>query len=72
MAGLARFNHTQPIYTRLTLDALDSNRQISHARASRDLGYQPRPLQETVQDTLNWFVHNGYLPGAGRSRKRHD
>jgi hypothetical protein len=43
MAGLARFNNTQPIYTRLTLDALNSNRQISHARASRDLGYQ-RPL----------------------------
>lgn len=73
MAGLARFNHAQPIYTHLTLDALDSNRQISHARASRELGYQPRPLKDTVQDTLDWFAQNGYLQGADRSRKaRHD
>ena len=73
MAGLARFNKAQPIYTRLTLDALNSNRQISHARANCDLGYQPRPLEETVQDTLNWFAQNGYLRGADRSRKaRHD
>ncbi len=73
MAGLARLNNTQPIYTRLTLDALNSNRQISHARASRDLGYQPRPLKDTVQDTLDWFAQNGYLRGADRSRKaRHD
>jgi dihydroflavonol-4-reductase len=68
MAGLASFNNSQPIYTRLTLDALKSNRQISHAKASRDLGYQPRPLAETLRDTLDWFVQNGYLHrsrGAG-------
>ncbi len=73
MAGLARFNKAQPIYTRLTLDALNSNRQISHARASRDLDYQPRPLKDTVQDTLDWFARNGYLQGTDRSRiARHD
>ena len=64
MAGLASFNNSQPIYTRLTLDALKSNRQISHAKASRDLGYQPRPLAETLQDTLDWFAQNGYLRGS--------
>ena len=64
MAGLASFNNSQPIYTRLTLDALKSNRQISHAKASRDLGYQPRPLAETLQDTLDWFAQNGYLHGS--------
>jgi dihydroflavonol-4-reductase len=66
MAGLASFNNSQPIYTSLTLDALMSNRQISHAKASRELGYQPRPLEETVKDTLDWFVQNGYLRGGRR------
>ena len=70
MGALARFNNAQPIYTSLTLDALKSNRQISHARASRDLGYQPRPLQDTVQDTLDWFAQNGYL--RGRRSAGHD
>jgi dihydroflavonol-4-reductase len=68
MGALARLNNAQPIYTSLTLDALNSNRQISHARASRDLGYQPRPLRDTVRDTLDWFVETGYLRGAERHR----
>jgi len=69
MAGLARFNNTQPIYTSLTLDALKSNRQISHARASRELGYQPRPLKDTVRDSLDWFAQNGFLQDAERSKR---
>ena len=64
MSALASFNNSQPIYTRLTLDALKSNRQISHAKASRELGYRPRPLAETLHDTLDWFAQNGYLPGS--------
>jgi dihydroflavonol-4-reductase len=68
MGALARLNNTQPIFTRLTLDALNSNRQISHARASRDLGYQPRPLRDTVRDTLDWFAQNGYLRDAKHHR----
>jgi dihydroflavonol-4-reductase len=61
MLLLARFNHNPPIYTRVTLRALRSNRQISQARARRDLGYTSRPLTETVRDTLAWFQENGYL-----------
>ena len=64
MGMLARLNGSRPIYTRGTLEALRSNRQISHAQASRDLGYQPRPFEETLQDTLAWFAANGYLEGA--------
>ena len=64
MGTLARLNGSRPIYTRATLEALRSNRQISHARASRDLGYQPRLFEETLQDTLAWFSGNGYLDRA--------
>jgi dihydroflavonol-4-reductase len=38
------------------LNALRSNRHVSHARATRELGYHPRPLRETVADTLQWFA----------------
>lgn len=55
MAKLAQVSGSQPIYTRPMLHAMQSNHHISHARASRDLGYAPRPFQETVADTLKWF-----------------
>ena len=61
MGMLANLNGSRPIYTRATLDALHSNRQISHESASRDLGYQHRPFEETIQDTLTWFAQNGFL-----------
>jgi dihydroflavonol-4-reductase len=61
MLKLARFNGTQPIYTRVTLTALRGNRNVSSARAQRELGYTARPLAETVHDTLTWFQEQHYL-----------
>jgi dihydroflavonol-4-reductase len=63
MVKLARFNGTQPIYTRVTLNALRNNRHVSSARAVRELGYNARPLTETVCDTLSWFQEHDYLVG---------
>jgi dihydroflavonol-4-reductase len=37
------------------------HRHISHEKASRELGYQPRPFQETVRDTIEWFREAGKL-----------
>lgn len=63
MERLARWNSLRhPLYTRAMLNALDSNRLITHARATRDLGYSPRPFRETLTDTLAWFAQNG-APG---------
>jgi dihydroflavonol-4-reductase len=55
MATLAQVNGAQPIYTRPMLNAMKSNHNISHARAASDLGYSPRPFQQTIADTLKWF-----------------
>jgi len=49
------------LYTPVSLKALHSNRNISHDKASRDLGYQPRPFEDTIADTLNWFQEKGQL-----------
>jgi dihydroflavonol-4-reductase len=59
--GFSHINHTRPLYTSVSLRALKSNRNISHARATSELGYQPRPFRETLTDTLHWFEANGYL-----------
>ncbi len=59
--AFARLTGGRPFYTSDSLRALKSNRNISHERASRDLGYNPRPFRETIVDTLRWFEENGYL-----------
>ncbi len=55
MERLATIRGSQPVFTRAMLSALQSNQHISHARATHDFEYQPRPFMETLTDTLNWF-----------------
>jgi dihydroflavonol-4-reductase len=56
-----RWRGKRPLYTRVSLRNLNGNRNISHARATRELGFQPRPFRETLEDTLRWFVAAGRL-----------
>ena len=58
-ACFTRLDGEHPVYTRVSLGALRSNRQISHQRATCDLGYRPRPLRETLEDTFHWFMETG-------------
>ncbi|MEJ2556139.1 MAG: NAD-dependent epimerase/dehydratase family protein [Anaerolineae bacterium] len=55
----SRLTGRHALYTGAALRALRFNPRISHARATRDLDYQPRPLKETIVDTLQWFEENG-------------
>ena len=59
---LAQFSGKRPLFTKVSLAALRGNKNISHAKASAELGYHPRPLKETIGDTINWFKSNGRLP----------
>ncbi len=51
----------QPLYTSVSLNTLCENQSISHEHATGELDYQPRPLRETLEDTLRWFKENEYL-----------
>lgn len=70
--GLAQFAALfTPIYYRLTreiprftpysLEVLRSNSNISHAKATTNLGYHPRPLYESISDTIQWFLESRHL-----------
>ena len=51
-----------PLYTQTSLSILQSaNRHISNDKARQDLRFSPRPLKETVADTLDWFKKHQYL-----------
>lgn len=47
---------TAPLFTRYSLHTLNAPANFSHARASRELGYRPRPLKETITDTVKWLT----------------
>jgi dihydroflavonol-4-reductase len=46
----------KPFFTRYSLDAVCSNSHISHAKASRELGFSPRPARQAVIDAVRWFL----------------
>jgi len=51
-----RLASVKPRFTPYSLEVLRSNAEISHARASRELGYHPRALYESLSDTIRWFL----------------
>lgn len=52
----------EPLYTNQSLDLLVSSPlNISSEKAQRELGYSPRPLEQTLIDTFNWYKENKYL-----------
>ncbi len=61
-----RFSQTSPRFTPYSLEVLESNSVISHARASRELGYAPRPLYDSIRDAIEWFFEHSprMLPKA--------
>jgi dihydroflavonol-4-reductase len=45
-----------PRFTPYSLEVLQSNSNISHAKATKELGYAPRSLYESIRDTVKWFL----------------
>lgn len=53
-----RLRRVRPRFTPYSLETITSNCEISHAKAQRELGYSPRPLSESLRDTVQWFLEN--------------
>ena len=51
-----RLTHARPRFTPYSLATITSNSFISHAKARLELGYSPRPLRESLTDTVKWFL----------------
>lgn len=52
----------EPLYTYDSLNTIRTgHRSISHQKAFHELDFSPRPLEDTIKDTLEWFRENGYL-----------
>jgi dihydroflavonol-4-reductase len=55
----SRLTGKPPAITKPMLYPLKHGGTVSHARAAQDLGYAPRPLEETIADALAWFDEVG-------------
>ena len=56
------FTRQHPLYTFQSLQILiNGNRRIINDKARMELNYNPRPLQETLADSIAWFKENNYL-----------
>jgi dihydroflavonol-4-reductase len=51
-----RFANETPRFTPYSLEVLQSNSNISHAKATRELGYKPRPIFDSIRDAVKWFL----------------
>jgi dihydroflavonol-4-reductase len=56
-----RLRGREPLFTSTSLRALGGPRNMSHDKATRELGYKPRPFEETFTDTISWFVAEGLI-----------
>lgn len=58
MEFISKCKKKRPLYTKYSLYTLSSNDKFSHEKASRELGYRPRDLYETLRDTILWLKGN--------------
>jgi dihydroflavonol-4-reductase len=49
---------SKPRFTPYSLEVLQSNSNISSKKALKELGYKPRPVYESIADTVRWFLEN--------------
>ena len=59
---IARISNEDPLYTFGSLKILKiNNRNISSDKAKKELDFQPRSIDTTIRDTLEWFMKMGYI-----------
>ncbi|MDY0382473.1 MAG: SDR family oxidoreductase [Atribacterota bacterium] len=52
---------TKPLFTPYSVDVLVSNSLFSNQKAKDSLGYIPRPIYESISDSLQWFREKGMV-----------
>ena len=71
VGGLPGLSTRYPGFTPQAMIAIGKHREISCAKAERELNYAPRPLEETLRDAFLWFEEKGcLLPRAIKNSAR--
>lgn len=65
--AVARAKRARPLFTAYALRVMGTKGRFSHAKATRELGYHPRDIRETVADTIAYLRQGA---AGGRKRRR--
>ncbi len=58
---IAKLLGERPVFTRESLITLRSNPLATHAKATRELGWVPRPIRRSIADAIDWFRSQGMI-----------
>lgn len=59
VAWWGRFTGQRPLFTPEAISHVESgHKKVSNAKAVRDLGFRPRPLEETLDESWEWLRQN--------------
>lgn len=61
LTSYARTTGKRPLVSTDMIEALLSNSQVASTKAHRELGYSPRPVRESIRDTVLWLKQAGML-----------
>jgi dihydroflavonol-4-reductase len=60
-SGWARLRGRRPLLTGESLRILRSQPPVSRQKAEAELGFAPRPIDQTLRDTFEWMKQQGWL-----------
>ena len=60
LGAMARRWGQRPLYTKYSLDTVESKTRFSSQKAHEELGYATRSIHATIRDTVQWL--KGYRP----------
>jgi dihydroflavonol-4-reductase len=58
---VGRLRGREPMFTAESLETLGTAARFSHRRATEELDYRPRHIEETISDLVGWFLDTGRL-----------
>jgi len=61
VTAYSRIRGRRPIFTTEAIQNLRWNPNILSLKAEKEIGYRKRPLEETIEDTVKWFIEAGLL-----------
>lgn len=53
-----KLSGSKPLFTRVSIEILTYNCNFCHAKAQQALGYNPRPIAESIRDMVDWIAEN--------------
>lgn len=54
---IGRITHTRPLFTRYSLSVLEEDIRFSHEKATRELGFCPMDIKDSLRDTIDYLLY---------------